>query len=84
MTEADTLTQEKYLRLQHSASVVAQMAATVFAGFVQKGELREDNEDDLVQQSVAIAIKLALRTDALVKSDEMFTQQDTGSSFLVG
>ena len=70
--------------IRYHPVLVAQMAATVFAGFVQKGELREDNEDDLVQQSVAIAIKLALRTDALVKSDEMFTQQDTGSSFLVG
>lgn len=78
------MTEEKYLRLQHSASVVAQMAATVFAGLVQQSELHEDNVDDLVNRSVAIAIKLALRTDTLVKSDEMFTQQDTGSPFLVG
>ncbi len=78
------MTEEKYLRLQHSASVVAQLAATVFAGLVQTGELHPDNEDELVERSVAIAIKLALRTDALVRSDEAFTQQNTGSSFLVG
>ncbi len=74
----------QYLHLLPSKSIVAQMAATIFAGFVQKGELREDNEDDLVERAVAIAIKLANRTEAQVTTDEVFTQQDKGSSFLVG
>lgn len=78
------MTQEQYMSLQHSESVVAQMAATIFAGFIQKGELRENNEDDLVNRSVDIAIKLANRTDALVKSDEEWVQKNTGSSFLMG
>ncbi len=74
----------QYLHLQPSKSVVAQMAATIFAGFVQNGALREDNEDDLVERAVAIAIKLANRTEAQVTTDEVYTQRDQGSSFLVG
>ncbi len=74
----------QYLHLLPSKSIVAQMAATIFAGLVQKGELREDNEDELVERAVAIAIKLVNRTEAQVTTDEVFTQQDKGSSFLVG
>lgn len=75
---------QQYLHLQPSKAIVARMAATIFAGFVQHGELREDNEDDLVARAVAIAIKLSNRTEAQVTTDEVFTQQDKGSSFLVG
>jgi hypothetical protein len=74
----------QYLRLQPSKAVVARMAATIFAGFVQQGQLREDNEGDLVERAVVLAIKLANRAEALVTTDEEFTPQDTGSSFLVG
>jgi hypothetical protein len=75
----------QYLHLPPSKSVVAQMAATIFSGFVQTGELREDNEDELVARAVAIAIKLANRTEAQVTTDEVFTPPpDKDSSFLVG
>ncbi len=74
----------QYLHLLPSKSIVAQMAATIFAGFVQKGELREGNEDELVERAVALAIKLANRTEAQVTTDEVYTQRDKGSSFLVG
>lgn len=74
----------QYLSLQQSQAVVAQMAATIFAGFVQHGQLREDNEKDLVERSVALAVKLANRVDAVVTPEDEFARQDTGSSFLRG
>lgn len=55
------MTKEEYMHLQHSESVVAQMAATVFAGLVQKQEITLAHEDGLVERAVAIAIKLAYR-----------------------
>jgi hypothetical protein len=61
---------EALMSLQHSESVVAQMAATIFSGFVQKSELATVSEDLLIDKSVAIAIKMALQVDKLVKSDE--------------
>ena len=75
---------EEFMNLQHSESVVAQMAATIFAGLIQKQDLNAGNEDALVEKSVAIAIKLAQRTDQLVKSDEEWIKKETGSGFLTG
>jgi hypothetical protein len=78
------MTDFHYMKLQHSESVVAQMAATVFAGLVQKGELGRQSEDELVERAVAIAIKLAGRTESLVKSDEEWQRKDSSSSYLIG
>jgi hypothetical protein len=75
---------EEFMHLQHSESVVAQMAATIFAGLIQKQDLNAGNEDALVEKSVAIAIKLAQRTDQLVKSDEEWVKKEAGSAFLTG
>ncbi len=54
---------EEFLHLQHSESVVAQMAATVFAGLIQKNGYSPAAEDELVDLSVSIAMKLALRAE---------------------
>ena len=75
---------EEYMHLQHSESVVAQMAATVFSGLIQKLDLSAVSEDELVERAVGIAIKLAVRSEKLVKSDEEWTRKEAGSSFLVG
>ena len=64
------MTKEALMSLQHSESVVAQMAATIFAGLVQKGELDSTNEDTVIAKSVAIAIKMAQHVDKQIKSDE--------------
>lgn len=78
------MAKEEYLYLQHSESVVAQMAATVFAGLVQREPLTAANEDALVEKAVAIALKLTLRTEKLVKSDEEWVRKDASSKPLVG
>lgn len=78
------MTKEEYLHLQHSESVVAQMSATIFAALVQTQELSTANEDQLVDKSVAIAVKLALRAEKFVKSDEEWVRKESGSSYLVG
>ena len=75
------MTDFHYMSLQHSESIIAQMAATVFAGLVQRGE---QSEDELVERAVAIAIKLADRTESLVKSDEEWQRKDSSSSYLIG
>jgi len=64
------MTKEALMSLQHSESVVAQMAATIFAGLVQKGELASTNEDAVIAKSVTIAIKMAQHVDKHIKSDE--------------
>lgn len=78
------MAKEEFMDLQHSESVVAQMAATVFAGLVRKNEYSSSAEDELVELSVSIAIKLALRAEKLVKSDQEWVKKEAGSSFLAG
>ena len=61
---------ETIMSLQHSESVVAQMAATVFVGLAQQRGLNADNQQALVEQAVEIAVQLAERAEKRVKSDE--------------
>lgn len=61
---------ETLLHLKPSESVVAQMSATIFAGLVQRPELSSATEDQLLEKSAALAIKLAVRVEKLVKSDD--------------
>ena len=84
MAETGSVSKEHFLHLQHSESVVAGMAATVFAALIQKTELTADNEDDLVARAVAIAAKLASSTEKLVKSDHEWVRKDGSTSFLAG
>lgn len=64
------MSKETYLSMQHSESVVATMAATIYAAYVQRHEITEANEDVFVRKAVSAAVKLANYTDKLVKSDE--------------
>lgn len=64
------MSEEQYLHLQHSESVVANMAATIFAAFINNNALNANNEDELIEKSVALAAKIATRTEKVIKSDE--------------
>jgi len=65
-----------FFHLQHSESVVAQMAATIFTGFVQSGDVTPENEDAYIKRATHIAVKMADYTDKLVKSDEEWMKQE--------
>lgn len=78
------MSKEEFLHLQHSESVVAQMAATIFSGLIQHQTLTAENEDELVERSISIATKLALRAEQVIKSDEEWVKRPTGSAFLAG
>lgn len=81
---AENPSKEHFMHLQHSESVVASMAATIFAGLIQKVALTADNEDELVAKSVAIAVKLANSTEKLVKSDQEWVKKENSASYLIG
>ncbi|WMW81851.1 hypothetical protein RF679_06090 [Undibacterium cyanobacteriorum] len=78
------MSKEEFLHLQHSESVVAQMAATIFSSLIQQQQLTAENEDELVERSISIATKLALRAEQVIKSDEEWVKRPTGSAFLAG
>ena len=74
------MSKETYLHMQHSESVVATMAATIYAAYVQKNEVTEQNENEFIKKSVHAAVKLANYTDKLVKSDEEWMKNDVNAS----
>ena len=75
---------EEYMFMQHSESVVAQMAATIFSALIARDTSYASNEDELIEKSVALAIKLAKRADKMVKSDQEWVKKDTDSAYLSG
>ncbi len=76
------MSKETYLNLQHSESVVATMAATIYAAYVQRHEINDANEDVFIRKAVSVAARLAVCADGLVKSDEEWVrpEQKTAST----
>jgi hypothetical protein len=62
--------EETFLRLQHSESVVCQMASHLLAAFISSGQLKPENEDEIIDRSLKMAIKLALKVDRAIESDD--------------
>ncbi len=73
---------EEFMQLQNSEAVVAKMAATIFASLINNFPLHNSNEDELVEKSVAIAIKIANRAEKIIKSDTEWRKDDGGSAYL--
>jgi len=73
------MTKKHYLMLQPSEAVVAEMAATIFAAFVQTGAVKGDNEDEYIEIAGNAAIKLAEYVDAHVKSEGELARSSDGS-----
>lgn len=62
--------EETFLRLQHSESVVCDMASRLLAAYIASGQLTADNEDELVERAIRISIKVAEKTDRAIESDD--------------
>lgn len=61
--------EETYLNLHPSEGVACQMASRILAAFISSGQLSQANEDELVERSAQLAIKLAIKIDRMVESD---------------
>ena len=62
--------------MQHSESVIAEMASRIFAAFIQANQVDDKNEDQLIKKATHIAIKMADYTDKLVESDEEWMKKE--------
>lgn len=66
----------KYFSMQHSESVVAQMASTIFAGYIQNNQVNDNNENELIKKATHVAIKMAEYADKIIKSDEEWMKNE--------
>jgi translation initiation factor 2B subunit (eIF-2B alpha/beta/delta family) len=62
--------EETYLRLQHSESVVCEMASRFLAAYIASGQLTADNGEELVERSIQLAISMAQKADRAIESDD--------------
>ena len=59
-----------YLRLQHSESIVIHAASRIYAAYITAGRVQEGGEDQWLERSLDEAVRLAVRVDDHVDSDE--------------
>jgi len=64
------------LKLQHSESVVLQVAAQLYSAYVIAGRVREGDEATWMERSIRDAIAMAEATDAAVISDNEIASQE--------
>ncbi len=63
------MVEETFLRLQASEGVVCTMASTLLAAYISSGQLNAGNEDELIERTLTLAIKLAQKADRAIESD---------------
>ncbi len=59
-----------YLRLQHSESIVIHAASRIYAAYITAGRGRGGGEDQWLERSLEEAVRLAVRADDHIDSDE--------------
>ena len=70
------MSKPKYFNMQHSESVVAEMASRIFAAYIQANGVDDKNEDQLIKKAIHIAVKMADYADKLVQSDEEWMKKE--------
>jgi len=62
--------QQSYQSLQWSESVIIAAASRIFAAYIAKGRVTDSNEEEMILKAIQTAIRMADKTDAMVKSDD--------------
>ena len=59
-----------YLKLHPSEAVIVKAAAQIYSGYVAAGQVKDDTEQELVERSVDIAIRMTAMIDAKVQCED--------------
>ena len=70
------MSKPKYFNMQHSESVIAEMASRIFSAYIQANQVDTQNEDQLMKKATHIAKKMADYADKLVQSDEEWMKKE--------
>jgi len=78
------MSEENYLSLQPSESVIANMASRIFAAYLQKGEINDANAEEYIRKSTQLALRIANFTDTVGKNDgEWMTEKTAGQASML-
>jgi len=72
------MNEQVYFRLQPSEATIATIAARIFSSYIVAGKVSDQNENDMVDRSIALAIKLAKKVEDLVESDSERSEEAGG------
>ncbi len=64
------MTEKNFIRLQRSEAVVAEMASRLLAAYIGASQVNQSNEEEMVDKSLSLALRLAQKTDRLIVSDD--------------
>lgn len=64
------MSEETFLRLQRSEGIVAQIASRILAAHIASGQMQMRNEDEILDKSIALAIRLVRKVDQTIESDD--------------
>ena len=70
------MSKPKFFNMQHSESVVAEMASRIFAAFIQANQIDDKNEEQFIKKATHIAVKMADYADKLIQSDEEWMKKE--------
>ena len=62
--------EQSYQSLQWSESIILSAASRIFSAYITAGKVTADNEEQMMLKAIKTAIRMADKTDAMVKSDE--------------
>ncbi len=64
------MTEKTFFRLQHSETVIAEMASRLLAAYIGASQVNQANEDEIIDKSLLLAVRLAQKADKLIESDD--------------
>ena len=61
--------ERKLLHLHESETVVVHAASRIFSAYITAGKVNEQNEAQVLEKSIEIALEMARKTDKLIMDD---------------
>jgi len=61
--------EQDYFRLQSSETTIALVAAQILSSYISAGKVTDQNESNMLDKSISLAISLARKVEDLVESD---------------
>jgi len=62
--------EKNFFRLQRSEAVVAEMASRLLAAYIGASQVNQSNEEEMIEKSLSLAVRLAQKADKLIASDD--------------
>lgn len=59
-----------YLKLQESEATVVLAAAQIYSAYLAKGDVHDNNRDEIIGESIKAAVKIATTADKYIDSDD--------------